>query len=250
MSKIFIVEDNLKYRKAASECFKEKHDVDFAVDYDSAMNLLSNKYSYAMVDLFFPKNTGTNDISLGRDLVLKMIDCDSVEKNARELINELNKYVDINDAELAPIIKVFAYENKDGIKNPVFSAIKRVGKTLGKEIATKISTNSLKLLYTPSHLDHSNRNKRPDYYGELEKAIEKSEANQPLGILIGEKLKDMEIPFVFVTSTYHHDVITQPVCDYISRKNLGSVIDCSPGKEDEKAISEFWERAFNILTKK
>jgi len=153
----------------------------------------------------------------------------------------------VNDEELNPMIKAFAYENKDGVDNPIFKSIAQVGKTVGKEIATKISINSLGLVYTPSHLANSNRDKRPDYYGELEKAIKESESNQPLGILVGEEIKKLGIPFVFVTSTYHHDILTQPVCNYINLKNLGSVVDCSPGKEDEKATPEFWERAFNNL---
>lgn len=248
MEKILIVEDNESYRKAAEEHFDSlNHNVDFATDYDSAMNLISNEYSCALVDCFFPKKTGSNNIGLGKDLIKKMLVLDPVEGKARKIISEFDKYVNINDETLGPMIKAFAYENQEGTENPIFKAIERVGSSLGKEVATKIATNSLSLIYTPSHLANSNKNKRPDYYGELERALEKSENNQPLGILIGEKIKDIGIPFVFVTSTHHHDTLTQPVCDYISRNKLGSVIDCSPGKENEKATPEFWKRAFNYF---
>jgi len=248
MTKIFIVEDNEKYRDVAKKHFDSlKHNVDYAIDYDEAMNLISDKYNFALIDCFFPKKTGSNNIILGKELVKKMLEADPTENKVKKVINEFDKYININDEKLGPMIRAFAYENEEGITNPVFLSIKRVGDTLGREIATKITTNSLGLLYTPSHLAYSNRNKRPDYYGELEKAIEKSEANQPLGILIGERLKELKIPFVFVTSTYHHDTLTQPVCDYISRNELGSVVDCSHGKEDEKATPEFWRRAFNYL---
>ena len=88
-----------------------------------------------------------------------------------------------------------------------------------------------------------------DYYSALMKAMEESEANQPLGLLVAERADELSLPFILATSTYHHDILTQPVHDYASVKGW-TLVDCEPNRGDDKASPEFWERVFSELERK
>ena len=89
-------------------------------------------------------------------------------------------------------------------------------------------------------------NRDSDPYRRLEKAIERSPSNQPLGILVGEILKTQGIPFVLATSTHHHDSLTQPIQDYCSRRGW-RLLDCPRDQPEQKATPEFWRRAYSSL---
>lgn len=119
--------------------------------------------------------------------------------------------------------------------SPVTKAITKVGDLLGLEAA--------KIIAKTAHVDFR---ANVDMYWALEKAIEQSEANQPLGIIVAETAKTLNTPFVLVTSTYHHDILTQPVQDYVTARGW-RLIDCVPGNEDTKTSPRFWETAYRAL---
>lgn len=86
-----------------------------------------------------------------------------------------------------------------------------------------------------------------DYNTLLIDAMEKSEANQPLGILVAEIAEAQELPFIIATSTYHHDDLTQPFCEYQRNKNW-RMVDVDPDmKHKGKADQTFWKRAVSKL---
>ncbi|MBS3056661.1 MAG: hypothetical protein J4473_04470 [Candidatus Aenigmarchaeota archaeon] len=129
------------------------------------------------------------------------------------------------------------YLGDDISQSPMVRSIQQVSTLgIGREALTSIVKRSLELIYDETIVLR-------DYYGAIRKAMEQSEANQPLGILIAEELG---IPFVLTTSTYHHDILTQPVQNYASRKGW-ILIDCSPDNPNEKATPGFWRRAYDNL---
>ena len=119
--------------------------------------------------------------------------------------------------------------------SPVSRALVQVGNLLGEEFAKKAAEN-VKVKYD-SAVDH---------FWAMEQAMKRNEDNQPLGVLVAEELEKRNIPFVLATSTYHHDVLTQPIQDYCSKRGW-QLIDCNPNNEHEKATPEFWERCYNSL---
>ena len=54
---------------------------------------------------------------------------------------------------------------------------------------------------------------------------------------------------VWSDSTYHHDILTQPIQNYVSKKGW-TLVDCAQGCADEKATLPFWERAYGALERK
>ena len=117
-------------------------------------------------------------------------------------------------------------------------AITQVGNTVGIE-AAKLFTRNAGRKYA----------QEVDKLWALEKAIEEDEANQPLGLLVAEQAQQLGIPFVLATSTYHHDILTQPVQDYCGKKGW-TLVDCGPNSVDEKSNARFWERVFDVLVSK
>ena len=250
MSRILIVEDNPKFREGAEKYIITRSDIspNYAIDYDEAISkIYGNEHDGIVTDCFFPKSTGSGDISLGKEIVESMALSDPDETRARESIAFLEPYIDLSDPEMKDIIDSYIHSmgSREATKEPTFLAIKKVGDTLGKEAATKIAKESLGLIYTPKSMRDSS-SKRRDYYGALNKAMIESEHNQPLGILVAEKAEELGIPKVLATSTYHHDILTQPIQNYASKKGW-HLVDCNQDSEHQKETPEFWERVFQIL---
>jgi len=89
----------------------------------------------------------------------------------------------------------------------------------------------------------------------LSNAIFEDEANQPLGLLIEEKAKELGIPCIPVTSLFHHNELAEPVF-YYHDKVLGSYVliqeglMSSNGKEKNvKEDPKYWEEAYLKLEK-
>ena len=71
---ILLVEDNLEALPLATKALlnaKKCKDVIIAKDYDEAIELLENNLDigFVVTDLFFPKKTGSGEITLGLDLL-------------------------------------------------------------------------------------------------------------------------------------------------------------------------------------
>jgi len=244
MTRILLVEDNPEYAGSAERYLASRSQVvTLARDYSQTIDKLkSPDYDGVLSDCFFPDITGSRNIALGKELVGRMAALDSRERKMVEGLKVLGEYVDLKDQDMRKYARflISTSQERDISQIPVVRAIKQVS-MLGKEVTTQIAKNALRGVYR--------QDRAPNYYEALMKAMEESEAHQPLGLLVAEQAEELGLPLVLTTSTYHHDVLTQPVQDYASRKGWG-LVDCGPNKEDDKASPEFWERAFSELERK
>lgn len=250
--KIMLVEDNIAFRESARDYFEKVPEVrlDVAVDYHEAMPILERlpRLDGAIFDCFFPSEKGSGDRILGRASVERMISENASYADYREAMQRLSEVVELDD-ELRPALEKYFYavarENKDALRNPSLMALEKVSQTLGRTLATLIAKNTfvkaggwLRGIQEPR-----------DYYKALEEAIERDEANQPLVIFLAEKARELNIPFVLATSTYHHDILTQPIQDYAGKRGW-TLIDCDQGRENQKSTPGFWERVYKSLLSK
>ena len=257
MSGILIIEDQDRYREAAKSYFSTRPDIKigFAHDYDSAIASLSNKMDGAMIDCFFPKKLGSGDISLGKTTVETMAQLDPLEMEARNLLAGVKNYVDVTDKTIRKYTKILTrlVQNESPFFNPVAREyqdpfvylIGEYGQLFTKEQATHYLREALERTFEGIY--HGVWSE--DLYQAMLYEMGKSEDCQPLGIAIAQHASDLRIPFVLVTSTFHHDTLTQPIQDFASRKSW-ELIDCVPGRSEEKATVKFWERAFGELERK
>lgn len=246
MTKILLVEDVERYRKAAEECLSSNIDtIISARDYSEAINQLNlhgSGLDAVVTDCFFPELTGSGKRDLGKELVGKMAKSDPHERRIVEGLGAIGQYVNLEDSDMRKYARfLIGISQGDISKNMIFRSIERVG-MLGKAAATHIAKNSLGLIYREKGIT-------PDHYGALTSAIELSEANQPLGLLVAEKAEKLGLPLVLATSTYHHDILTQPIQDYASR-NGWALIDCGQNREDDKASPQFWGSVYASLSRK
>jgi len=247
MPKILVIEDNEEFRNAAEQYFVSRDDVEpiFAKDFDEAVQILDTEKDTldgAIVDFFFPKSTGSGDVQIGRELVERLIEEDSKELNARDLYEEFRKYLDFSNEENALFAKKAAiyYANSippGGVSEMLMvKVLKKTYDLVGGKVASLIFKNA-----------HPNVDQIKDHYGALERGLAESEYNQPLGLIIGEQLMVESLPFVFATSTYHHASTGQKIHDYANR-NIGvPIIECGQDKENEKATTLFWEKAYTAF---
>ncbi len=249
MKSILLVEDNPLFAAAATNYLKaQPHTALYhAKDYDGAMRILHEQpgLDAAFIDCFFPKAQGSNDITLGTSLVSRLAESDSHEKKIKSSLESLEKYVNLEDAEIARYARLYLGTSEyDFIpQNAIIVTLKVVG-SISKGISSALAKT-----YMKRHEDKRSKDEfHPygDYYGKLLEAMSQSEANQPLGILIAEQAVEKKIPFVMTTSTYHHDMITQPLLNYI-RANDWTFHDCLPKKKDWKSSNEFWAVAAGRL---
>jgi len=243
MSRILLVEDNPRYASSAEQYLASRNQaVTLARDYSQAIDSLTNpEFDGVITDCFFPEITGSGKTDNGKELVRRMANSDSHERKIVEGLEILGQYVDLEDPDVKKYGR-FAADVYGSDSSPTFKAVEMVFKTGGKPLATHAFKESFKLIYR--------ENKAPkDYYGALMKAIEESEANQPLGILVAEKAAEISLPFVLATSTYHHDILTQPIQNYASSKGW-RLVDCGPNREDDKASPEFWGMVLTELQRR
>jgi len=242
MSRILLVEDNPRYAGPAEHYLASRGQaVASARDYAEAMDRLRNPdFDGVITDCFFPEITGRGDTSLGQTLVRRMADSDPHERKIVQGLEKLAQYIDLEDPDVKRYARFAAAVYP--ADSPIFKATETVFNSLGMIGATLAFKNALELSYSEHRLPR-------DYYGTLMKAMEESEANQPLGILIAERADELALPFVLATSTSHHDLLTQPIQNYASSKGW-KLVDCGPNREDDKTGSEFWERVLSELQRK
>lgn len=245
---ILVIEDNQQFLNGAKYFFSKMEEVkvNYAKDYDEAIEFLETmpKPDGIISDCFFPKKTGSSDVSLGMKAIKMLEHSDQTEQRMQETEKAFGNLVNLDD-NLKRMLRGHA---RATMRNrceewPIFNATKAVSELSGKDTATKALNEVLQLLTSSGFTEHV------EYYREMKEALRRSEANQPLGILIGIGAKELGIPFVLTTSTYHHDILTQPIKDYAS-SNGWKLIDCRPGKEDDKRLPEFWQNAMEAIKTK
>ena len=241
MKTILIVEDNDKYFEAAKSTITQ-NTLDRAIDYCQAMDKLNTiKYNGVIIDCFFPEETGTNKKELGKSLVTRLQEEDPHECKIKEGMEILKDHINLEDPEIYKLAR-YLVDSLPDFKNSVINqALKSVGE-LSKDVATLAFKNTVELIYR--------ENQAPkDYYGDLFRAIEKSELNQPLGILVAERASELGLALVLATSTYHHDNLTQKIYNFAGKKGW-TLIDCGQNREDDKATLDYWVRVIYEIEKK
>src|SRR3989344_3062461 len=107
MNKILVVEDNESYRFAAADYFQRQGvNADFAIDYKQATSLLSGntRYSGAIVDCFFPYETGSGNIDIGRQIFRKIL-----PESYRSIFDRVGQYVYLEETpELYNLVTNYA----------------------------------------------------------------------------------------------------------------------------------------------
>jgi hypothetical protein len=91
---ILFVEDNLEVLPFATKALlnaEKCRDVIIAKDYDEAIELLKNNLDigFVVTDLFFPKKTGSGDITLGLDLLNQAKQLNQAEQSNQQTYLEL-----------------------------------------------------------------------------------------------------------------------------------------------------------------
>jgi len=241
LTRILLVEDNDRFGKAACNYLKSRNlSVDRAASYVPAADQLQGvRYAGALIDCFFPTLTGSDDTDLGKLTIDKMFATDSRAQRIEEYEQAFSEFMDLTDPEFKKIVRyIGSISTESPEKNPVVGAFRNVSE-LNRDL-----TAFLMKKHAQDYLKGLDQFK--DYFPALRKALEENPLNQPLGILIAEQAEEKRIPFVLVTSTYHHDILTQPIQDYCQRRKW-TLIDCYQGKEDEKATPEFWQIAYETL---
>ena len=236
MPRILVVESNPRHREAASSYFREGDiPMSYALDHDSAVVALPGKprYDGVYISVFLPRRIGSGDTDLGRTIVNRLASVDTEERRIRGVLNRLDPYIEIDD-KLRPIIRDLAANPSAEI---VITTIINNSKVCGKAKATEIVQETFK----------ETSNRCPEYYDEMEKAIAKSEENQPLGFLVAEKAEQLGIPFVLGSLRYRGDPPLQKVFERAILREWGEIVDCDPESGDEKATPKYWHRAFNAL---
>ena len=257
MSKILIVEDQDKYREAAENYFQTKPDVKplYASDYQGFRQLFfHNDFDGALIDCFFPDSKGTDYNLLGRLVFEEMAKSDPAEMEARDLLSRVEDYVDVTDRTIRKYVKVMTrwVPNKEEFIDPStgkeldpFVYLSReFGSVFTKQQLTNYFKEGLRKIFEEKDRHYGAWG--DDLYQVLLDEMEKSEDCQPLGIAVAQQMNDTEVPFVLVTSTFHHDKLTEPIQKYASRKGW-ELIDCEPDRSDDKATVGFWNRAFKRL---
>lgn len=243
MPRILVVEDNLEFRGGANRYLTSRNDIQplYAGGHDEALEALSAvpRVDGVVIDCFFPKAVGSDDISLGVKLVNDLKAEDPTERKIELFMEALAGLVDTSDLD---VVKYGRFAGSEfGPDSVVVKALKQVA-GVSREVATHAFKETFSLVYR--------ENRAPkDYYTALRRAMEIAPENQPLGILIAGRAEELGVPFTLATSTYHHDELTQPIQSYASKRGW-RLVDCGPNSIHEKSTPEFWARAFGELEQK
>ena len=191
MSKILLVEDNPRYASSAEQYLASRNQtIALARDYSQAMDKLRNPdFNGVISDCFFPETTGSGNTTLGRELVGRMAKSDSRERKMAEGLEALGQYVDLEDPDARKYARFTA--NLYHPDSVIFKVLEQVA-NVDKKVATHAFKETFKLIYREDQAPK-------DYYGALMKAMEASEANQPLGLLVAEKADELSLPLILAT---------------------------------------------------
>jgi|SRR3989338_3066862 len=269
LQRLLVVEDNPLFRDAAQRYFGGKSgvEVDFAVDYTTAMERLNcgSRYDGAIIDCFFPEDAG-RVVHLRGDLAVeKLLQIHPEGK----ILREIEAYVPLGELEgiFRRNVEKYAYveaiarrdrmcgdtdENKGTPEHiSLLEGLSSISSEISFELKIQIvqSTFSSWQFYDNYHYSRS--------IFELLRTIRQKYSTepsyQPLGILIAEEAEAEGIPFVLATSTFHHDGLTQPICDYQRRNRWPELVDVLSDSEEYKVEPKgkdtplFWKEAYEVL---
>jgi CheY-like chemotaxis protein len=262
MKKLLIVEDNPMFWQAAEDFLKSVTDFEVihAWDYEEAMTVLADdSISAVIIDCYFPRKTGSADITLGQEAINLMqtkitAEQAKVLKKADEWVKKFSERIKLTE-KLEKLIRVYVMVNylctpKDAERseeldlNRLFaSSVRKVQADNGSE---KLES------YLSSFLGHDMENFENEFFGReagldahynaLTQKMTESANEQPLGVLVAEKVAGMGKRFVLATSTFHHAAGTHAIHVHAVKMHWPKIVD---GKD--KASQKFWAEAYNIV---
>ena len=253
MTKLLIIEDREEYRRAAREYFASQESVEvmYAVDYESAMNALKEpNINGVITDLFFPKETGSLDRSLGMSVIQKLRKSPTQRRYnglVWDILAEFESLIPDMDDELRDKVVDFAsmeahyLRDRDDEVNPYEIPFMQALRTIVEDSKPKSLLGSVKQTI-PKYA--AGEVYVPELY-KTEVSMRESANNQPLGILVAEEAESRGLHFVIATSTYHHGEKTNALCTYQRDQGWPEFVDVeeSSSSTDKKNTPQFWERA-------
>lgn len=244
MKNILLVEDTEKYQEAAKAYLAgSDFQYDIAKDYDEAIHELGRRgYDGIISDCFFPEKTGSGNVERGKSLVEKMAREDPNEINWNKKLNEFGQYINLENPDAKKYAKYVVQNAPSTVKDSMIDSLRNKN---DKNEATTSFKEVMAMIW--SEYEES-KVKKLSLYENLMKSIEKSEYNQPLGVLVAEKAEELGLPIVLNTSSDYHDELVVPVINYAKEKGYDLIQ--SRVDSDSKGEGKFWEMPFSKLENK
>ena len=224
--KILLVEDRLDAIPFAMIALG--YDVLVAKDYDEAIEILERhpEINFVVTDLFFPKKTGSNDISLGLD-ILNQAKEEWIKENDPSLGKLYHKLATFEKLEEELLItdemlrKNFGKQGEcsEDAKKRLFLIFK-----LREEI---LSSEGITVEHVPMiHLIQKIHEKMTEMKI-LHDKIGQDEHQQGLGVLVAQKAIEMGKKVLMVSSMYHHGRVYEAIAPLIYKNKIRNFEDIS-----------------------
>ncbi len=244
MKNILLVEDNESYAKAAETYLTSMdYTVTGARDYTEAMAKLDSSIDGVITDLFFPETTGSGNVDLGRRLVERITEGyrkPEVEERVSKGLKTISQEIGLGNPKIRKYVGYLLRTSEDPVLQDIINLCR-----IGRQEWAVAMIKSIPEDMIPRY-----------GYLDLMDAMEESEANQPLGVLVAENAYELGKPCVVTTSTYHHGRLTSPIFNAArdGKLTLGgkyrlTLLDAAPGHEAAKADPRFWAQTVEELEK-
>ncbi len=239
--KILIVEDRPENTAAARECYskKEEYNFDYAVDYDEAMNrFLGTSYAGVITDCFMPRKTGSGDITLGLNLIDRLVvtfpEILTRREKCRQQLKEYEDVLDIGN----PQLQCAFYINSN---NSYLNAMMRTIYTKNKSPAEN-TKSYLEKFGVESYRGEDDQwgGAENDRAWVLEQMMRQTES-QPLGVLIIDYAKAKNISH-FMLSARHNTG-----GDVIGKWCRDNQVPFSNPTESEKVYPSYWSEGLKNI---
>jgi hypothetical protein len=265
--KLLVIDD--QHYETAKKYFESVGiDVDVARDYNEATQLGIQNYSGVITDCFFPEETGSGKREKGEKILENIaqefgnIGDPNISALGRRLIQEIDiddyitKLTDEEKQEkmnyFIPLAREMLLENTfeeidlEDLKEKTMEGTKYTP-SLSNVVNTFFSYISRELLGEQGNLSEIRA------YDKMAENLAKSENNQPLGILISEEARKVNIPAFIATDTHHHDGVYVTVRRYLFAKGKKEghtyFMKDIPGDKilGSKAELNGWEKAYGYF---
>ena len=226
--KILLVEDRLDAIPFAMIALGEHLacNVLVAKDYDEAIEILEKypEINFVVTDLFFPKKTGSNDISLGLD-ILNQAKEEWIKENDPSLGKLYHKLATFEKLEEELLItdemlrKNFGKQGEcsEDAKKRLFLTFK-----LREEI---LSSEGITVEHVPMiHLIQKIHEKMTEMKI-LHDKMGQDEHQQGLGVLVAQKAIEMGKKVLMVSSMYHHGRVYEAIAPLIYKNKIRNFED-------------------------
>jgi len=246
MKNILVIEDKKENLEEAKKYFEkikptEKINVFYAEDYKNALKILEKeKIDGIISDIFFPEETGSGKVDLGKEIynkIAKTFDYEPLPNNQllKKIEDHIGKEWELKTNYYLTLYELVSLNDYPEKLDEALKELSSLKKSCSKEqfelVAPMIAQQhshpilrsvAKKLKRKGVKEEMGIKMARSEEYGALLLGyILEGENNQPLGILIAERAKEKNIPLVFITSLHAaHDSAATPVCEYLKKEGI------------------------------